>query len=306
MPYIDIISGFLGSGKTTFLRQLAGRVYTGQRIAVIENDFGDVSIDAERLGSEGLLVSELTAGCVCCSLTARFQGVTGEILRTFSPDRILLEPSGVARLSDILRAVDSICRDTPLQKGIVCTLAAPLPRREYARQFLNVYKNQLQSASVILPTRLELLAAEQRGSFLEFLRETAPNAFLLDRDWRSLSDTELARLVQHSPPPAQPQVRGFLRVPAPEADTFTGIFAGNCVPAKLKITLEELSSIPERYGCVLRVKGALQSTDGPLQVDCTPGGCFLQPCADADNRLVFIGSGMQRTAIRRAVQGTFK
>ena len=306
MPYIDIISGFLGSGKTTFLRQLAGRVYAGQRIAVIENDFGDVSIDAERLGAEGLLVSELTAGCVCCSLTARLQGMMGEILRTFSPYRILLEPSGVARLSDVLRAVDSVCRDTPLRKGMVCTLAAPLPRREYARQFLSVYKNQLQSASLILPTRMELLAAEQRESFLDFLRETAPGTFLLERDWRSLSDTELAQLVQQPPAPVQTQARSFIRVPASEADSFTSVFAGTCAPARLKAALKELGGAPERYGCVLRVKGALQSVDGPLQVDYTPGGCFLQLCAKADNRLVFIGSGMQRAAIRRALQSTFE
>lgn len=306
MPYIDIISGFLGSGKTTFLKQLAARVYAGQRIAVIENDFGDVSVDAERLGAEGILVSELTAGCVCCSLTARLQGMLDEILRTFSPDRILLEPSGVARLSDVLRAVDSVCRDTSLQKGIICTLAAPLPRREYARQFLNVYKNQLQSTPLILPTRLEFLPSESRENFLNFLRETAPEAFILDRDWRRLSDSELAQLAQYSRPVAQLRIHNCIRIPPPEADTFTSVFAGTCISESLKSALEKLSSAPEQYGCILRIKGAVQSQSTPLQVDCTPGGCFLQPCSKADNRLVFIGSGMRRVDIRRMVQSTFE
>lgn len=306
MPHIDVISGFLGSGKTTFLRRLAVQVYAGQRIAVVENDFGDVSIDADRLCAQGLLVSELTSGCVCCSLTARLQSMMAEILRTFSPDRILLEPSGVARLSDVLRAVDRVCRDTSLQKGAVCTLAAPLPRREYARQFLNVYKNQLQSASLILPTRLEFLPPDQREHFLESLREAAPDAFLLERDWRDLSDEELARLLCHSPSPVPTQTRGYVRMPAPQADTFTSVFAGACVACRLKMILEELLSVPEQYGYVLRAKGALQSETGPLQVDCTPDGCSILPCAAADNRLVFIGSDMRRAVIRRAIQGSFQ
>ncbi|MEA4970558.1 MAG: GTP-binding protein [Candidatus Pelethousia sp.] len=295
MTPVLVISGFLGSGKTTLIRYLSQTAFRSQRIVVIENDFGDVNLDGEYLKNTGLVVAEINAGCICCSLTATLHDVVQAVLTDVAPDRILIEPSGVARLSDLLQVLRETQERCPIVLEGVITLARPIRSGAYLRHFGGIYKNQLQNADLILPD----CSGAQDATFLHFLRENAQGVPILDRQWIEMAPEALLSLIDHKQNPCLfPQRRApHSHTPAP--DSFVQHLPQSFSAAALREAVSDIAADPAQYGCLLRAKGfVVDSNGGAVKVDwtLTDFQTEAQPVL-TDPKMVFIGFGLRREAI---------
>ena len=146
MTKVDIISGFLGAGKTTFIKKLISDVYPGEQIVLIENEFGEIGIDGTFMNNAGIEVTEINSGCICCSLVGDFEASLKEVLETYHPDRIIIEPSGVGKLSDVIKAVSTINSDE-MELDNFITVVDAKKCRMYTKNFGEFYNNQVEHAS---------------------------------------------------------------------------------------------------------------------------------------------------------------
>ena len=160
MTKIDIFSGFLGAGKTTLIKKLIAEAYTGEKIVLIENEFGEIAIDGGFLQDAGVTINEMNSGCICCSLVGDFEQALKQVLEQFSPDRILIEPSGVGKLSDVIRAVQSVESDDLKLNGFTTVVDAN-KCRIYMKNFGEFFNNQVEHASAIILSRTDGLSQEK-------------------------------------------------------------------------------------------------------------------------------------------------
>ena len=165
MTKIDIFSGFLGAGKTTLIKKLIAEAYAGEKLVLIENEFGEINIDGGFLKESGIEISEMSAGCICCSLVGDFNKALREVVEQFHPDRILIEPSGVGKLSDVIVAVERTVDECPeLKLNSYVTVADASKVKVYMKNFGEFYNNQIEAAGTIILSRTQkLLAGEVRG-----------------------------------------------------------------------------------------------------------------------------------------------
>lgn len=199
MVKIDIISGFQGSGKTTLIKNITEQWDThGDPLVIIENDFGNVKLDVSDLSLSNIHVAELNTGCVCCSLADRLFECLSDILNTIRPSRIILEPSGAARLSDILITIGKLGPDLRIEPGSIITMAAPFRSPAHRTRFFGIYKNQLLNARLILPCHLGLIPPEKRRIFLQALKEDAEGVPVLNVPWQETDIKTLWRLSSRS------------------------------------------------------------------------------------------------------------
>jgi len=307
MVKIDIISGFLGSGKTTFIKRMA-EAWDSKNgtLAVIENDFGSVNLDAAYLSLSNVRIAELNAGCVCCSLAGRLSDSLSEILRQAHPSRIILEPSGVARLSDILRTLRQLYPSLPIEPGSIITMAVPFRSLSQRSRFFGVYKNQLQHANLILPVQLDLMPPEKQQQFLQTLKNDAEGVPVWNAPWMETDTEVLLSLGACQKQPEESQL--FPSVPPPKMRA-----AGHPTFQSLTLGLEELSSPdvvcsflhtllqqPEQYGMLLRAKGFLKTKEEKLlKISLNALGIALEPVSlRAQEKLVLIGSSLNRSKIQ--------
>lgn len=150
MTKIDIISGFLGAGKTTLIKKLLSEAFKGQQVVLIENEFGEIGIDGGFLKEAGIQIREMNSGCICCSLVGDFGASLKEVIGTYHPDRIIIEPSGVGKLSDVIRAVEDVKEDCDLELNSFTTVADVTKCKMYLRNFGEFFKNQLEYANTII------------------------------------------------------------------------------------------------------------------------------------------------------------
>ena len=188
MTKIDIISGFLGAGKTTLIKKLIAEAYEGEKLALIENEFGEINIDGGFLKDSGIHVSEMSAGCICCSLVSDFGRALKEVHQQYHPDRILIEPSGVGRLSDVMAAVENTAEEDPeLQLNTYVTVADATKVKTYMKNFGEFYNNQIESAAAIILSRTQKLSQEKLENAVALLREKNPTAAILTTPWDQLT-----------------------------------------------------------------------------------------------------------------------
>ena len=187
MTKIDIISGFLGAGKTTLIKKLLAEAFPGEKLVLIENEFGEISIDGGFLKESGVQISEMSSGCICCSLVGDFNKALKEVQAQFHPARILIEPSGVGKLSDVIVAVENTVADVPDMKlNSFVTVADATKVKVYMKNFGEFYNNQIESAGTIILSRTQKLTQEKLEAAVALLREKNPDAAILTTPWDDL------------------------------------------------------------------------------------------------------------------------
>ena len=190
MTKIDVFSGFLGAGKTTLIKKLISEAYAGEKLVLIENEFGEIGIDGGFMQESGVEVNEMNSGCICCSLTGDFRAAMVEVVERFHPDRILIEPSGVGKLSDIITAVEQV-EGIDLAINALGTVVDAGKAKMYMRNFGEFFNNQVESAGCIVLSRTGGMAESKIEQCVAMLREKNPGAVIITTPWEELSGTQI-------------------------------------------------------------------------------------------------------------------
>ncbi len=323
MSKVDIISGFLGAGKTTLIKKLIAEVFSGQKIVLIENEFGEIGIDGGFLKDAGINITEMNSGCICCSLVGDFGKALKEVSEQFSPDRIIIEPSGVGKLSDVSAAVEKAAPEAGLELNVLATVADATKIKLYMKNFGEFYNNQIESAATVILSRTQNLTEEQQIAAAGMIQEKNPAATVITTPWDQLTGAQILNAMEKTD-----ELKASLLEEAREHslevededehehehdhehehhhhhhhhdhdadDVFTSW--GRETPRQFtKEELEEsLKALDDAktYGSVLRAKGILPEPDGSwLQFDYVPGEYEIR-CGSADytGRLCVIGSDL--------------
>ncbi|MGC4020317.1 MAG: GTP-binding protein [Muricomes sp.] len=301
---IQIISGFLGAGKTTFLNQYLP-LLDGKTV-VIENEFGDIGIDSELIKAD-IPVREIYAGCICCSLSVEFREGICEIAKKFHPDRILIEPSGVGRLSDVISA----CEKARLKDGVdvsvtkLISIVDIAAFEECAECFGSFYLDQIQHGRLLLLSNLEGIEKTEKKAQIDRIREKNSDAIIYEGDWRELDKETLLTLIDMAENYTD-NPEAVTRQPIPADKVFSSLSFVNLkvqAPDQIKKVIDMLKD--KEYGQVLRVKGILQADTGEvIQVDATPYYSRYQSIEtsnenERENKLVLIGCNLEQEKIRK-------
>ena len=197
MTKIDIVSGFLGAGKTTLIKKLLAEAYPGEKLVLIENEFGEINIDGGFLKESGIQISEMSAGCICCSLVGDFNKSLKQVSAQFHPDRILIEPSGVGKLSDVIVAVENTAAEDPeLKLNSFVTVADATKVKVYMKNFGEFYNNQIESAGTIILSRTQKLTEEKLQAAVAMLREKNPDAAIITTPWDEMDGKTILRAIE--------------------------------------------------------------------------------------------------------------
>ena len=185
MTKIDIISGFLGAGKTTLIKKLISEAYAGQKVVLIENEFGEIGIDGGFMKDAGIEITEMNSGCICCSLVGDFGEALEKVIDSFSPDRIVIEPSGVGKLSDVVRAASKVESEN-VKINARCVVADVGKAKVYIKNFGEFYNNQIETATCIILSRTQNVSQEKLDAALELIREHNKEAVIITTPWDQL------------------------------------------------------------------------------------------------------------------------
>ena len=188
---IDIFSGFLGAGKTTLIKKLIRESFQGQQVVLIENEFGEIGIDGGFLQESGIKINELNAGCICCSLVGDFREALRQVVEQYHPDRILIEPSGVGKLSDVTRAVEAVAEHLDVELSSFVTVADVNKVKLYMKNFGEFYNDQISNASCILLSRTRGADADKVAAAVALLREKNPTATIVTTPWDDLTGSQI-------------------------------------------------------------------------------------------------------------------
>ena len=193
MTKIDIFSGFLGAGKTTLIKKLIKESFAGQKVVLIENEFGEIGIDGGFLKESGIQINELNAGCICCSLVGDFRAALQQVVEQYHPDRIVIEPSGVGKLSDVTRAVEGVAEHLDVQLSSFVTVADVNKVKMYMKNFGEFYDDQISHASCIILSRTQNATEEKIAAAVAMLRETNPTATIVTTAWDALTGEQILK-----------------------------------------------------------------------------------------------------------------
>ena len=196
MTKIDIISGFLGAGKTTLIKKLVGEAYAGEKVVLIENEFGEIGIDGGFMKDAGIEVTEMNSGCICCSLVGDFSEALKKVLKEYGPDRIVIEPSGVGKLSDVVRAVLPLESDS-VRINSRTVVADATKCRIYMKNFGEFYDNQIENAGVIILSRTSTIAPEKLDNALSLIREHNGKAIVVTTPWDKLDGKKILEAMEN-------------------------------------------------------------------------------------------------------------
>ena len=193
MTKIDIFSGFLGAGKTTLIKKLIKESFAGQKVVLIENEFGEIGIDGGFLKESGIQINELNAGCICCSLVGDFRTALQQVVEQYHPDRIVIEPSGVGKLSDVTRAVEGVAEHLDVQLNSFVTVADVNKVKMYMKNFGEFYDDQISHASCIILSRTQNATEEKISAAVAMLREKNPTATIVTTAWDALTGEQILK-----------------------------------------------------------------------------------------------------------------
>ena len=191
MTKIDIISGFLGAGKTTLIKKLLEEGFKGEKMMLIENEFGEIGIDGGFLKDAGVEITEMNSGCICCSLVGDFSTALKEVLEKYTPDRILIEPSGVGKLSDVIKAVKGVENEVDIELNSFVTVADATKCKMYMKNFGEFFNNQIEYANTIVLSRTQKMAQDKLEACVKLIREHNENAVVITTPWDDISGSKI-------------------------------------------------------------------------------------------------------------------
>ena len=335
MTKIDIFSGFLGAGKTTLIKKLIKESFAGQKVVLIENEFGEIGIDGGFLKESGIQINELNAGCICCSLVGDFRAALQQVVEQYHPDRIVIEPSGVGKLSDVTRAVEGVAEHLDVQLSSFVTVADVNKVKMYMKNFGEFYDDQISHASCIILSRTQTASEEKIAAAVALLREKNPTATIVTTAWDALTGEQILKAMstkngfkaeliamaakaneerahedeeeEHHHHHHHYDENGVCTCghhhhhhdhDADEVFTSWGVeTAKKFSKADIEHALTELDT--GNYGMILRSKGIVDGgADGWLEFDYVPGEWEVRARgADVGGKLVVIGSKLDEKAI---------
>ena len=196
MTKIDIISGFLGAGKTTFIKKLLEEAISGEQVVLIENEFGEIGIDGGFLKDSGIEIREMNSGCICCSLVGDFGKSLAEVLTKYKPDRVIIEPSGVGKLSDVMKAVRDVAAEIEVTLNSAVTIVDVAKCRMYMKNFGEFFNNQIENAGTVVLSRTDITAMDKVNQAVELIREKNPKAVIVTTPCSQLSGTQLLEIIE--------------------------------------------------------------------------------------------------------------
>ena len=323
---VDIISGFLGAGKTTFIKKLLAEALSGEKVVLIENEFGEIGIDGGFLKDSGIEVREMNSGCICCSLVGDFASSLKEILTKYTPDRVIIEPSGVGKLSDVMRAVADVEEELPVAGNSAVTLVDVKKAKLYIKNFGEFFNNQVQYAKTIVLSRTDVADQKKIDEAIQLIREINKAATIITTPLADLSGEKLLEILEH---PIDLKAELFEELAEEHEHHHHHDEDGHCccghhhhhhghdadevfdsvglenVPAftedKLHALLIRLAE-SEEFGKVVRAKGMVPSADGGawFHFDLVPGETEIRRgAAEASGKVCVIGSELKEEAITR-------
>lgn len=328
MTKIDIISGFLGAGKTTLIKKLLSEALSNEKVVLIENEFGEIGIDGGFLKEAGIEIREMNSGCICCSLAGDFGASLKEVIETYHPERILIEPSGVGKLSDVMKAVENLKDRADITLNSYTTVADVNKCKMYLKNFGEFYRNQVEAAGTVILSRTDTAKPGKIEETVELLREINKEAPIITTPVSQLSAGKLLETMEHAVPlekqlieEAACEVCGGHHLHghhheedhccgeghhhsshhhADEVFTSWGLETAKLFnKEELKVKLEALNSAGF-YGTVLRAKGMVPGDNGEwIYFDMVPGEQEVrsgQP--EYTGRICVIGSGLKEEALK--------
>ena len=196
MTKIDILSGFLGAGKTTLIKKLIAEAYQGEKLVLIENEFGEIGIDGGFMKDAGVEVTEMNSGCICCSLVGDFGTALKKVIVDYAPDRVIIEPSGVGKLSDVMKAVEDAKQDADVVINSATTVVDVAKCKMYMKNFGEFFNNQVENASAIILSRTEGIRPEKLDAAVALLREKNPTATIVTTPWTELDGKQILQTME--------------------------------------------------------------------------------------------------------------
>lgn len=197
MTKVDVISGFLGAGKTTFIKELINKVFVGEKLVLIENEFGEIGIDGGFLKDAGIEITEMNSGCICCTLVGDFSKALQRVLEEYHPDRVIIEPSGVGKLSDIVKAIEDVKRDADIEISGRITVVDGKKAKMYLKNFGEFFQDQVAHASTIVISRTQSMTPEKIEECVHMLREENKEAAIISTPWEELGKDAIIRALEH-------------------------------------------------------------------------------------------------------------
>lgn len=311
MTKIDIISGFLGAGKTTFIKKMIDEAFKGEQIVLIENEFGEVGIDGGFLKNAGIQITEMNSGCICCSLVGDFGKNLNEVITKYHPDRILIEPSGVGKLSDVMKSVIDIEKEQPVKLNALVTVVNALKASKQMKAFGEFFNNQIEYATTVILSRSQNATPEQLEFCVKQIQALNPKASVITTDWDAIKGEQILKTMEGQDN-LEMKVLAEARHAQDEAehhhhhdhddhdhehehhhadDVFTSW--GKETPHKFeRAKLEEILKQFVEDDKILRSKGMVEGTDGKwIYFDMVPGEYEIRDGEpDYTGRIVVIGT----------------
>jgi len=195
MTKIDIYSGFLGAGKTTLIKKMISEAYCGEKLVLIENEFGQIGIDSGFLQDSGINITEMNSGCICCSLVGDFGKALNQVISEYAPDRIVIEPSGVGKLSDVIAAVSKVINDD-VQLGFAVAVVDAGKVKIYSKNYGEFYNNQVETANAIIMSRTDMVPQQKLDAAVEMLRSLNAQATIVTTPWGELTGAQLLEAME--------------------------------------------------------------------------------------------------------------
>ncbi len=320
MTKVDIISGFLGAGKTTFIKKLIDQVYAGEKLVLIENEFGEIGIDGGFLKDAGIEITEMNSGCICCTLVGDFSEALQKVLKEYEPDRVLIEPSGVGKLSDIVKAIEAVKKKAEIEINGRITVVDGKKAKLYLKNFGEFFEDQVKHASTIVVSRTQMMTDEKIEECVHMLREENADAAIISTPWEELGKDAVCRALQR-----KAEIEELLENRDEHEHCHHGHGEGCCGhghhdhhhadevftswgrETAHKYTDEELDfllkalSETDGYGTILRSKGIIPMEDGTWkQFDLVPEEYEVRAGqADYTGRVCVIGTNLKEEELRK-------